>query len=221
MSKGQFPSMNSGSPTPRDTGARLPARRRLRMDRESRQRQLLDCAIRAFAERGNARAGHADVARIARVSVATVFEYFPTRAELLDAVLTETELFLHTVMAQGQGKSSAIGAVMDIFHAFEACVDERPYHMRVWLDWSTSIREDVWPQYIAVQERIIDAFEATIDAGRARGEIDRRVVAEDAARFVVGQAHMVVLMRFARVDRARVIRFMDHMIQTTLPTAGR
>lgn len=195
------------------------ARGRLRMDRESRQRQLLDCAICAFAERGNARAGHADVARLAHVSVATVFEYFPTRAELLDAVLGETESFLQSVMAQGQDKASAIDAVIDIFHTFEACVDNRPHHMRVWLDWSTSIREDVWPRYIAVQEKIIDTFEAMIAAGRDRGDIAQRVIPEDAARFVVGQAHMVVMMRFAGVDRARVIRFVDHMIQTTLPAA--
>lgn len=189
------------------------------MDRESRERQLLDCAIRAFADRGNARAGHADVARLAKVSVATVFEYFPTRTDLLDAVLAETDSFLQAVMAHGRGKPNAIEAVMDIFHAFEACVDERPHHMRVWLDWSTSIREEVWPRYVAVQEGIINAFETMITEGRARGEIAPRVIPEDAARIVVGQAHMVVLMRFAGVERERVVLFVDHMIQTTLPRA--
>lgn len=203
-----------------NAGSPQPARRRQRMDRESRERQLLECAIRAFAERGNARAGHADVARLAKVSVATVFEYFPTRTDLLDAVLSQTESFLRDVMATGLGNTSTLDAVLDIFHTFEACVDQRPHHMRVWLDWSTSIREDVWPRYTAVQEEIIGIFEAKIAAGRDRGEIARRVIPADAARFVVGQAHMVVMMRFAGVDRARVIRFVDHMIETTLPKAG-
>lgn len=188
------------------------------MDRASRERQLLDCAIRAFAERGNARAVHADVARLAHVSVATVFEYFATRKELLDAVLEETESFLDSIVAHGDGAASgAVAAVMDIFHAFEASVDQRPSQVRVWLDWSTSIREETWPRYIAVQEKIIRTFEHTIESGRASGEIAAQVVAADAARMVVGQAHMIVMMRFAGVDRERVIRFIDHMIGSTLP----
>ena len=188
------------------------------MDRASRRRQLLTCAIQAFAERGNARATHADVARLAHSSVATVFEYFPTRTDLLDAVLDDTELFLSSVMALGNTAPGTVAAVTTIFHAFESGVDERPHHMRVWLDWSTSIREDVWPRYVAVQEKIINTFEALIESGRDSGEIPRGIVAADAARIVVGQAHMVVMMRFAGVDHPRVIRFVDHMIDSTLGT---
>ena len=187
------------------------------MDREARKRQLLDCAITAFAERGTARAGHADVARLAAVSVATVFEYFPTRERLLDAVLREIEQFLDAVMAIGATARDVRSRVLDIFHAFQACVDEQPQHMRVWLDWSTSVREGVWLHYIEVQERIIDLFEQMIEAGRTAGAICPAVISADAARILVGQAHMIVMMRFANVDQATVVRFIDHMIDSALP----
>ncbi|MGB0956598.1 MAG: TetR/AcrR family transcriptional regulator [Panacagrimonas sp.] len=186
------------------------------MDRQARTRQLLDCAITAFAERGTARAGHADVARLAGVSVATVFEYFPTREALLDAVLSDIERFLFAVMAVGTDAADTRGRVLEIFHAFQGCVDNQPHHMRVWLDWSTSIREDVWPHYVEVQERIIDMFEEMIEADRAAGAISPAVIAGDAARILVGQAHMIVMMRFAHVDQQTVIRFIDHMIDSAL-----
>ncbi|WP_420466357.1 TetR/AcrR family transcriptional regulator [Panacagrimonas sp.] len=207
--------MNSSAPTTRP--ADKPPRRR--MDREARKRQLLDCAITAFAERGTARAGHADVARLAAVSVATVFEYFPTRERLLDAVLREIEQFLYALMAIGAGAAATDvrSRVLDIFHAFQACVDEQPQHMRVWLDWSTSVREGVWLHYVEVQERIIDMLEQMIEAGRTAGSICPAVIAGDAARILVGQAHMIVMMRFASVDQATVVRFIDHLIDSALP----
>lgn len=186
------------------------------MDRDARRRQLLACAIKAFAERGTARAGHADIARLAQVSVATAFEYFPTRELLLDAVLADTERFLIEVMACGAGAGSVRGRVLEIFHVFANCVEDQPQHMRVWLDWSTSIREHVWPRYVAVQERIIDMFREMIDEGRSAGTVHALVVAEDAARILVGQAHMIVMMRFAHVEAERVSRFIDHMIDSAL-----
>ena len=40
--------------------------------------------VEVFARRGIGRGGHADIAEIAQVSVATVFNYFPTREDLVD-----------------------------------------------------------------------------------------------------------------------------------------
>ncbi|EMQ43494.1 hemagglutinin/protease regulatory protein [Vibrio cholerae O1 str. NHCC-006C] len=44
----------------------------------------MEIALEVFAKRGIGRGGHAD---IAQVSVATVFNYFPTREDLVDDVL--------------------------------------------------------------------------------------------------------------------------------------
>src|SRR5258708_34398162 len=60
-----------------------------RLDPAERRPQLLQCAIRVFARRGLGGAHHAEIAREARVSVPTVFFYFPTREALVMAVLDE------------------------------------------------------------------------------------------------------------------------------------
>ena len=52
---------------------------RTRLSPEKRKQQLLDYSIEVFSRRGIGRAGHADIAEMANVSVATVFNYFPTR----------------------------------------------------------------------------------------------------------------------------------------------
>lgn len=63
-------------------------RPRTRLSPQKRKLQLMEIALEVFATRGIGRGGHADIAEIAQVSVATVFNYFPTREDLVDDVLT-------------------------------------------------------------------------------------------------------------------------------------
>lgn len=62
-------------------------RPRTRLSPLKRKQQLMEIALEVFARRGIGRGGHADIAEIAQVSVATVFNYFPTREDLVDEVL--------------------------------------------------------------------------------------------------------------------------------------
>ena len=77
-----------------DQETRKKPARAARLDPAQRRAQLLACAITAFAEVGISRAGHAEVARRAGVSVPTVFVYFPTREALVDAVLGEVGRYI-------------------------------------------------------------------------------------------------------------------------------
>ena len=57
-----------------------------RADARTNRARILDAAEEVFG-RGGASASTEDVARLAGVGIATVFRHFPTKAELLDAVL--------------------------------------------------------------------------------------------------------------------------------------
>jgi TetR/AcrR family hemagglutinin/protease transcriptional regulator len=176
--------------------AASPARRRL--SPAARRAQLLDCALAVFAERGLGRAGHARIAEAAGVSVPTVFHYFPTREALVDAVLDQVEDFFVT-LARENYRSDGGTAERLVAHglAFLATVDSHPNHIRVWLDWSTAIREHVWPRYLAFQERLVALVAEAIEDGRASGELPARVEPGSAARLFVGNAHMAAVMSFA------------------------
>jgi TetR/AcrR family hemagglutinin/protease transcriptional regulator len=81
----------------------LARKRATRTSPELRQAQLLACAMKVFARLGIGRAVHADVAREARVSVPTVFSYFPTGDALKIAVVTEIDRFLVLLAHSGHG----------------------------------------------------------------------------------------------------------------------
>jgi TetR/AcrR family hemagglutinin/protease transcriptional regulator len=179
-----------------NTTAPSPARRRL--SPAARRAQLLDCALRAFAEEGLSRAGHGRVAELASVSVPTVFHYFPTREVLVDAVLDTVEEYFTSLAEDVHARDESVPDVL-VRHglAFLESADTHPNHIRVWLDWSTAIRDHVWPRYLAFQERLVGIVAETIERGRRDGEAPAHVDPDSAARLFVGNAHMAAVMKFA------------------------
>src|SRR5271165_3751663 len=132
---------------PRIPGKNRSARRRAqRLDPSERRPQLMRCALHVFARRGLGAARHSEIAREAKVSVPTVFFYFPTRDALVKAVLDEVARFLTDMTIEIHASSApAPDIVLAHAKAFADSVDTHPDHARVWLDWSTAMREEIWP----------------------------------------------------------------------------
>lgn len=191
--------------------------KRKRLEKGERRAQLLSYAVQAFAERGLERATHADVARLADTSVPTVFAYFPSRQSLVSAVLGEIERFLLQLVEEG--RAAGPSPADKIFHTiwrFAESTQTHPAHVRVWLDWSTAIRDHVWPRYLELQDQFIAAYRSTLAQGQADKLIDPALDLDDAARIIVGEGHMVVLMCFAGEDLGRVKSFLHHLVSSTL-----
>jgi TetR/AcrR family hemagglutinin/protease transcriptional regulator len=190
-----------------------------RLDPAERRPQLLQCAIRVFARRGLGGAHHAEIAREARVSVPTVFFYFPTREALVMAVLDEVARFL-TEMAVTihSGAGDAAQIVLAHAQAFADSVDTHTDYARVWLDWSTAIREEIWPHYLEFQENIVAIIANTIRRWRVgRGITDDD--AEDDARLIVGSAHMIAQLKFTRCPPDKLDHFLRTLVRSTLGAA--
>ena len=141
-----------------------PRKPRRRLEPAARRAELLAAAIEGFSRRGLGRATHADVARTAGCSLSTTFVYFPTREALVDAVLDEIErFFVGMVERAGYASTPAPEAVRRIIHAFTMAVDEHPAYARVWLEWSTAVRERIWDRYQVFIERIVAELAGTIE----------------------------------------------------------
>lgn len=178
------------------------ARRRLKPD--ERRAQLLRCALPVFAERGLRRAVHADVAKAAGVAVSTAFLYFPTREDLVDAVLDEVERFYVELAEQVHATAAPASEVL-LAHGrrFRASIDSHPDHAYLLLDWAASVRSRVWPRYLALVERMVATHRATIERGIRAGEVDPEVDAEAAARIMIGYAQMSAQLKLSEFDPER------------------
>jgi TetR/AcrR family transcriptional regulator, hemagglutinin/protease regulatory protein len=178
-----------------------------------RRTQLLRCALRVFARRGLGEARHAEIAKEAGVSVPTVFFYFPSRADLLTAVLDEVERFYYEMAKRIHGRGlPAPRLMLDHAVTFANSVDTHPDYARVWLDWSTAIRDEVWPRYLEFQGRVVRLIEQTIRRGQREGALAANVDPGDEAHLMFISAHMIAQMKFARESPERIERFLQTLV---------
>ena len=174
---------------------RAEIRRRTRLSPEARRSQLMECAIEVFSRRGIGRAGHAEIAEQAKVSVATVFNYFNTREELVDEVLAEIERFVNQMLSQAYGDQ---GSIFDkIQRHVRLSVDaayDQPDYAGIWLEWSSSVREEVWPRYTRLLDQCLELIASELQAAMDAGEITSVLSAQDLARSLSGFGYVMMQM---------------------------
>jgi TetR/AcrR family hemagglutinin/protease transcriptional regulator len=195
-----------------DASLNKPSRRR-RLAPAERRAELLGVALAVFARRGIGRATHAEVAEEAACSLATTFVYFPTRDDLVGAVLGEVERFYTEMMAVEHGRGlPGRRAIRHYVDAFTDSVGSRPDYARVWLEWSTAIRDEIWPRYLAFQERIVAALATTIGRAKSEGAVSTDVDGDEAARLMVGAAHMLAQMKFSGQPDEKISHFVGTLM---------
>lgn len=187
---------------------RKPARTRLSPN--DRRAQLVATAVACFADHGVARATQAQVAQRAGVSVSAVYSYFRTRADLVDAVLDNVA---ETIVAMVEDAVAAPGGPAEVLTALATRTADmavaEPDSVRVWLDWSTGVRADVWPRFLVLQRRLHGLVESVLVRG---GDPAAAPAITSAARLFVGGAHTLALMRFENVSEAELGIFIDQMV---------
>ncbi|WP_428771435.1 LuxR/HapR/OpaR family quorum-sensing transcriptional regulator [Vibrio sp.] len=162
-------------------------RPRTRLSPQKRKQQLMEIALEVFARRGIGRGGHADIAEIAQVSVATVFNYFPTREDLVDDVLTyvvrqfsnfltdNIDLDVHAKQNLNQITSQMIQLVQQDCH-----------WLKVWFEWSASTRDEVWPLFVSTNRTNQLLVQNMFAKAIARGEVCNQHQPEHLATLFLG-----------------------------------
>lgn len=173
-----------------------------------------------FARRGIGAARHAEIARKAKVSVPTVFFYFPTREVLVGAVLEEVARFFTDMAETIHDKHRpAPEIILEHTRAFADAVGTHPDYTRVLLEWSTALRDEVWPRYLEFQEKIITRIARTIRRWRMETGSQRDPDAEDDARMIAATGYVLVQMKVANLPESRIERFVQTLVRDTLGEA--
>ena len=152
-------------------------RPRTRLSPKKRKQQLMDISLDVFARRGIGRGGHADIAEIAQVSVATVFNYFPTREDLVDDVLNyAVRQFSNFLSDNIDLDLHAKENLANLTSAMVNLIAEDCHWLKVWFEWSASTRDEVWPLFVSTnrtnQLLIQNMFIKAMERGEVSNEHD-------------------------------------------------
>ena len=100
--------------------------------------------------------------------------------------------------------------------AFHESLETHPHHARIALDWSTAIREELWPSYLDFVEKLVANHVRTIERGKRMGDVAADVDPETSARMLIASAQMTAQMRLTGTDPAQVDRIAELLIDTAL-----
>lgn len=168
-------------------------KRRTRLSPQARRSQLIACALEVFAKRGIGRAGHAEIAELANVSVATVFNYFNTRTDLVDTVLTEVESFYTQMVEDAYEEEKDIReCIHQHVKFFVDAAYEKPDYINIWLEWSSSVREEVWPRYARLLQTCLNKIEPILEYGFQSGNYTSALSIHDLARTLNGFGYIAI-----------------------------
>jgi TetR/AcrR family transcriptional regulator, hemagglutinin/protease regulatory protein len=192
---------------------------RRRLAPEERKRLLLEYAIEAFSRRGIGRGGHTDIAEAGGVSVATVFNYFKTRDILVGEVLDEIAFFMEGIAEDAfRQEDNPLTAITTFFTNLLRACQIQSNHMRVWLEWSSSPREEVWPRYLSLQETLLEMLSQQVELAIADGIASAAgLPARERALWMLGNSQMLVTMMLDPMGKPDDIdgmlkRWLDHML---------
>lgn len=147
---------------------------------------LLGAARGLFARQGVAQTTMDDIARLAAVSRATAFNYFPSKHLLLATLVHEMEArFLHIMDTQFDRPATAAERIAALFSWTATKVEETPELSRV-LIGASETTFGAAPDSGARTARTHRAFKRVLDAGRRDGNVRRDLPTEVLAEIVGG-----------------------------------
>lgn len=202
-----------------------PARRASRLSPTERRAQLLACALRAFAERGLASANHADVARLAKVSVPTVFFYFNTRDALVDAVLTEIGHFYTRIYkSANSARTPAVDTLNQLTQALAKTLEPSlamADYTRVFREWSVAVRSPIWPRYLKLHRYMTKVLSRVIARGQREGTFRSDIDPDDEALIMTAVSSALFQMMETGADASQLERLRRSTIQSLMPSTDK
>lgn len=203
---------------PKDQNATKRTTIRTRQPRDMRELQLRRCAISAFASEGISCAGHADIARLAQVSVPAVFSYFPTREALVHVVLSELEALLSSAVMSA-ASTSGCNARDRLVRMVLNCADchySHPEYIRIFFNWGAAIQDPSWDRYLTFFNKMLAIFESVLNDGKADGSVPIGSDVKEAALIIAGETSMIIMMLYAGLDRSRIASFIEHYVDAAI-----
>jgi TetR/AcrR family transcriptional repressor of uid operon len=141
--------------------------------REQRRQQILAAARRCFMEKGFHAASTADISREAGVSVANLYQYFPSKQELVLAIAEqdlESDLALGSEFTRGRSVFEALEAIFAAL--LEQAEHDQTFRLRFEIFAEAVRNPDMLAALAAIDGRLARALSRALERAQQRGELD-------------------------------------------------
>jgi TetR/AcrR family hemagglutinin/protease transcriptional regulator len=184
--------------------------KRTRLTPHKRKQDLLEQSMRVFAQQGIGRCGHTEVAEAAGVSVATVFNYFQSREELLDQVLNQVVLRFERFIVECIDESTTARQTIDrISNGVIKLIKKEQYWLYVWFEWSASARKDLGPMFVSSNDAASRHLENMFERAMSRGEVCNGHKPSDLVKILFAMIYMLFTQSHRNQTQKELKRLRD------------
>lgn len=170
--------------------------------RQARMDRILEGARRCFIRRGFHAASTAEIAAEAGVSVANMYQYFASKADLVLA-LVEQDLADDLAIIRELDQAASFGAGLDAliqgFLSDPEVAQSQALRLEIYAEGSRDAR--IADAMLAANQRLVQALAGTIARAQASGELCPTIDAEDTADAILALTDGVLACAALATDR--------------------
>ena len=168
------------------------------VDKEQKKRKIVAAALKVFASKGYKATRTSDIAAAAGIGKGTIYEYFRSKEELIEAIFES--LFLDYELRLEELTESYLAPVEAILASFEQMIadaeeyaDLVPVYFELWtakdLNEKLGFDRQMWEWF----EKFGSAYKKLIIKGQKKGAIDPKIDAEALGRTLVSVIDGIIL----------------------------
>lgn len=174
----------------------LPARADARLNRS----RVIEAARALFSERG-ADVEMKEVADLAGVGVGTLYRNFPTKNDLIAAVLNEALESLRVVIDEALALDDPREGIRIFVHGACDIIERSGFLIRVLLEGAIQHRLD-HPDFAAFTDRLDELVVRGIDSGAFRSDVDPRIAAASLKALMFPLPYLILREHLSREEIA-------------------
>jgi AcrR family transcriptional regulator len=194
---------------------------RIPKDGEDRREQIIDTALRVFAEKGFARATNRDIARAAGITTGLIYYYFKSKEDLLRSALEERspiQVMAHIPpeMLEQPPEVLLPLLILRILSLVES--EQFVSLLRVLLPEILHGATEVTPIMLSFFQRVIDFLSTYLDRQMAKGTVNAKLDARATAQVITSSMIGMVMRRQILRDPGVLHYTHQEIVQTVLGT---
>lgn len=187
---------------------------------EARTDEIVAAAVRVFSDKGFHGATIRDLATELGVSVGTIFNYFPSKDEVLLAVLERPQRALVDALERFDRLAASTETLVEMMRTLGAIVDDYRPHIKLVYQDLKAVTGDAKQQILDREDYLVDLLERAIEgAAQEQGvvlKLPPRVAANNA--LVIGHAWAFRHWAFASVGDVEA--YLDVQVPALLRSVG-
>lgn len=168
--------------------------------RADRRKQILDGARNCFAQKGFHPTNMQQIAQIAKVSSANIYQYFKSKDEMIIALIEEdlkSDIEIIKEISNANSFKDGLSLVVEKFSKDDGLFKIMQLRLEVLAEGLRN--EHVAKVLVKSELETIDALAKTIEVAQNRGEISKNIIPQDAALIILSSADGVLSRLFMNV----------------------